>query len=65
MAWNDHTSLNDSVIVRLFQGQLKSTVTCLTCRKRSTTFDPFMYVVVTVVIVKLVGAPARSYSHAH
>ena len=43
MAWANHVSVNDSVIVHLFQGLLKSTVMCLTCRKQSVTFDPFMY----------------------
>ena len=43
MAWTNHQSLNDSVMVTLFQGQLKSTVMCLTCHKKSVTFDPFVY----------------------
>ncbi|VDP93405.1 unnamed protein product [Echinostoma caproni] len=32
---------NDSVIVELFHGQLKSTVVCPTCHYKSITFDPF------------------------
>jgi len=43
LAWQNHKSLNDSIIVSLFQGQLKSTIQCLTCDKESVTFDVFMY----------------------
>ena len=32
-AWNNYKSRNDSKIVDLFQGQLKSEVTCNTCNK--------------------------------
>ncbi|PVU96106.1 hypothetical protein BB561_001382 [Smittium simulii] len=41
--WDAYKKRNDSVIVDLFQGQLKSSLTCLKCNKNSTTFDPFMY----------------------
>uniref|UniRef100_A0A2K5V7Y4 ubiquitinyl hydrolase 1 n=1 Tax=Macaca fascicularis TaxID=9541 RepID=A0A2K5V7Y4_MACFA len=34
---------NESIIVALFQGQFKSTVQCLTCHKKSRTFEAFMY----------------------
>ncbi|CAL8091336.1 unnamed protein product [Calicophoron daubneyi] len=40
-AWENHKARNDSVIVDLFHGQLKSTVICPTCNYRSVTFDPF------------------------
>ncbi|XP_032906123.1 ubiquitin carboxyl-terminal hydrolase 8 isoform X1 [Amblyraja radiata] len=43
LAWTKHKSLNKSIIVTLFQGQFKSTVQCLTCHKRSRTFEAFMY----------------------
>ncbi|XP_013398509.1 ubiquitin carboxyl-terminal hydrolase 8 [Lingula anatina] len=42
-AWKAHKMANKSYIVELFQGQYKSTLTCLTCRKQSVTFDTFMY----------------------
>ena len=32
-AWQRHKSRNDSVIVDLFQGQLKSKLTCPVCKK--------------------------------
>eukprot|EP01113_Clastostelium_recurvatum_P027009 TRINITY_DN3249_c1_g1_i3.p1 TRINITY_DN3249_c1_g1~~TRINITY_DN3249_c1_g1_i3.p1 ORF type:complete len:987 (+),score=255.30 TRINITY_DN3249_c1_g1_i3:114-3074(+) len=41
--WERHLLRNKSVIVDLFQGQLKSTLVCPTCNKVSVTFDPFMY----------------------
>jgi len=41
--WELHRSRNDSQIVDLFHGQLKSTVTCPTCSHISVTFDPFMF----------------------
>ncbi|XP_078097239.1 ubiquitin carboxyl-terminal hydrolase 8 isoform X2 [Mustelus asterias] len=43
LAWQKHKHLNESIIVALFQGQFKSTVQCLTCHKRSRTFEAFMY----------------------
>ncbi|KAF6352753.1 ubiquitin specific peptidase 8 [Rhinolophus ferrumequinum] len=39
----DFKQLNESIIVALFQGQFKSTVQCLTCHKKSRTFEAFMY----------------------
>ncbi|KAL6062848.1 Ubiquitin carboxyl-terminal hydrolase 15, partial [Balamuthia mandrillaris] len=41
--WQNHLKRNQSVIVDLFQGQLKSTLICPQCNKVSITFDPFMY----------------------
>ncbi|XP_053387107.1 ubiquitin carboxyl-terminal hydrolase 8-like [Mercenaria mercenaria] len=43
LAWKNHKLHNESIIVELFQGQLKSTIMCLTCRKRSVTFQAFMF----------------------
>lgn len=40
-AWKRYTSGNDSKMVDLFVGQLKSTLTCTTCGYKSVTFDPF------------------------
>ncbi|XP_062404817.1 ubiquitin carboxyl-terminal hydrolase 8 [Sardina pilchardus] len=43
LAWGKHKLLNSSIIVSLFQGQFKSTVQCLTCHRKSRTFEAFMY----------------------
>ncbi len=40
--WNAFTARNQSIIVDLMYGQLKSTVNCLTCGYESITFDPFL-----------------------
>lgn len=41
-AWKDYQERNDSKIVDLFHGLLKSRLTC-TCGNISVTFDPFCY----------------------
>eukprot|EP01012_Entosiphon_sulcatum_P057250 TRINITY_DN80989_c0_g1_i1.p1 TRINITY_DN80989_c0_g1~~TRINITY_DN80989_c0_g1_i1.p1 ORF type:complete len:631 (-),score=80.81 TRINITY_DN80989_c0_g1_i1:41-1933(-) len=43
VAWHQHLLRNDSVIVQLFQGQLRSRIRCDQCAYVSTSFDPFMY----------------------
>ena len=40
-AWSNFRKRNDSIIVDLFYGLLKSTVTCPECARISVTFDPF------------------------
>lgn len=42
-AWDDYLKRNDSIIIDLFHGQLKSTVCCPQCDNTSITFDPFCY----------------------
>ena len=42
-AWEGHLKRNKSLVVDLFQGQLKSTVTCPDCHTQSIKFDPFMF----------------------
>ena len=42
-AWATYKMRNDSVILDLFHGLLKSTVVCPECPKVSVTFDPFCY----------------------
>ena len=42
-SWNRHKARNDSIIVDLIQGQLKSRVECPDCNRISVTFDPFMF----------------------
>tara|TARA_R110002050_G_scaffold147102_1_gene272745 strand:- start:1884 stop:2171 length:288 start_codon:yes stop_codon:yes gene_type:complete len=41
-AWEGHHLRNDSVVVDLFQGQMKSTLICPVCNKIRITFDPYM-----------------------
>ncbi|XP_058455432.1 ubiquitin carboxyl-terminal hydrolase 32 isoform X2 [Malaya genurostris] len=40
-AWSQHNARNQSIIVDLFYGQLKSKVTCTGCGRDSVRFDPF------------------------
>mmetsp|Transcript_4810 Transcript_4810/g.7278 ORF Transcript_4810/g.7278 Transcript_4810/m.7278 type:complete len:551 (-) Transcript_4810:40-1692(-) len=42
-AWRGYLSRNKSIIVDLFQGQLRSTLQCGKCGHKSIKFDPFMY----------------------
>jgi hypothetical protein len=65
VAWDNHKQRNQSIIVDLFQGQLKSTVVCPApaCKKVSVTFDPFMFL--SVPLPSFDGAPrARTRSRA-
>eukprot|EP00947_MAST-08B_sp_MAST-8B-sp1_P004126 g4126.t1 len=43
LAWQSYLRRNKSIIVDLFQGQLRSVLTCKCCGHTSTKFDPFMY----------------------
>lgn len=40
-AWLEYTKAKESFILRLFYGQIKSTVKCKTCGEESATFDTF------------------------
>lgn len=42
-AWSHYLQRNRSIIVDLFQGQLRNTMTCRTCGHVNVKFDPFMY----------------------
>lgn len=42
-AWRNHLRANRSVIVDLFQGQLRSQLQCPCCSAVSVTFDPFLH----------------------
>eukprot|EP00484_Ammonia_sp_Unknown_P026685 CAMPEP_0197035046 /NCGR_PEP_ID=MMETSP1384-20130603/12943_1 /TAXON_ID=29189 /ORGANISM="Ammonia sp." /LENGTH=1182 /DNA_ID=CAMNT_0042465049 /DNA_START=2250 /DNA_END=5798 /DNA_ORIENTATION=+ len=42
-SWETHKLRNNSIIVDLIQGQLKSKVQCPDCARISVTFDPFMF----------------------
>ena len=48
ISWENHLKRNDSIIVDLFQGQFKSTLTCLQCGFSSATFEAFMYLSVPI-----------------
>ncbi|KAK4683921.1 hypothetical protein P7C73_g6288, partial [Tremellales sp. Uapishka_1] len=50
--WDGYKKRNDSVIVDLFQGQLRSTLVCPECHKESITMDPFMYLTVPLPIAQ-------------
>ena len=41
--WDLHKKREDSIIIDLFNGQLKSETTCQVCHKSSITYDPFMF----------------------
>ena len=41
--WNIYLRRDDSIIVRLLQGQYRSRLRCLTCGTTSTTYNTFMY----------------------
>lgn len=40
-AWQQHHARNQSIVIDLFYGQLKSKVTCCACGRDSVRFDPF------------------------
>jgi ubiquitin C-terminal hydrolase len=42
-AWRNHLLKNKSIIVDLFQGQVKSTLACQACKLEYDSFDPVMY----------------------
>lgn len=47
-SWRRHLARNKSVLVDLFQGQLRNEVKCPACNKVSRTFDPFMFLSVPI-----------------
>ena len=51
-AWEVYKARNDSVILDLFHGLLKSTVDCPDCPKVSVTFDPFCYLSLPLPVKK-------------
>jgi len=48
-SWERHLRRDKSFFVDVFQGQLRSTVTCSRCSFQSVRFEPFMYLSVPVV----------------
>jgi ubiquitin carboxyl-terminal hydrolase 4/11/15 len=51
-AWDNYLKRNDSIIVDIFHGLLKSTLICPECHKVSVTFDPFCYLSLPLPIKK-------------
>jgi len=51
-SWHKYLQRNQSVIVRVFQGQLKSTLICPKCNLVSKIFDPFMFLSLPLPIKK-------------
>ena len=51
-AWTNYLRRNDSVIVDIFHGLLKSTLVCPECSKVSVTFDPFCYLSLPLPVKK-------------
>ena len=41
--WSCHKKREDSIIVDLFHGQFKSTIDCPVCMRKNITYDPFMF----------------------
>lgn len=52
--WDAFCKRNDSVMVDIFYGQLKSHLVCLECDHVSNTFDPFSILSVPVPVVKII-----------
>lgn len=50
--WDNYLLRNKSIIVNLFQGQLKITIHCLTCNYTTIKFDPFMYLSLPIDAIK-------------
>lgn len=46
--WCNHISRENSIIVDLFHGQYKSMIECTRCRNRSVTFEPFMFLSLSI-----------------
>ncbi|KRG06553.1 ubiquitin carboxyl-terminal hydrolase 32 isoform X1 [Drosophila mojavensis] len=70
-AWAQHHARNQSIIIDLFYGQLKSKVSCLGCGHESVRFDPFSllslplpvenYVYLEVLVILLDGSVPIKY----
>eukprot|EP00112_Aurelia_sp_Birch-Aquarium-sp1_P010488 Seg2238.7 transcript_id=Seg2238.7/GoldUCD/mRNA.D3Y31 product="Ubiquitin carboxyl-terminal hydrolase 19" protein_id=Seg2238.7/GoldUCD/D3Y31 len=51
-AWNAHFKRNNSMLVKMFHGQMVSKLTCQACHKRSTTFEPCAQVSLPIAMSK-------------
>lgn len=52
--WNFYKERNNSVIVDLFHGQLKSTIQCLVCQNEDIRFEPFVTLPLAIPILQKV-----------
>lgn len=59
--WNAFAKRNDSVLIDLFYGQLKSHLVCLECNNVSNTFDPFSILSIPVPVIKIVKLKLTYY----
>mgnify|MGYP002624441291 FL=1 len=50
--WDLHKKREDSIIIDLFNGQLKSETICQVCNKSSITYDPFMFLCLPLPQIK-------------
>ena len=62
LEWKRYLERNFSIIVGLFQGQLRSRVQCRTCGKSSSTFNTFMYLSLPIVKPKQSGSKYTLHS---
>lgn len=63
--WDNFKARNESIIVDLLYGQLKSTVTCLTCKTPNLTFDPQLMLVLPItrqIIFNVLYLPIQRFS---
>ncbi|XP_061391651.1 ubiquitin carboxyl-terminal hydrolase 32 [Musca vetustissima] len=70
-AWSQHHARNQSIIIDLFYGQLKSKVSCMCCGRESVRFDPFSllslplpvenYIYFEVLVILLDGSVPIKY----
>ena len=62
--WDGFQARNASIIVDLMYGQLKSTVTCLTCNRVANAYDPYLSVCLPIVKEEKVEFNfVKEYSH--
>ena len=52
-SWKCYLLRNKSIVVDLFQGQLRSTLTCMECQYARVKFDPFMYLSLPIPVAGL------------
>ena len=69
--WDVHIKRENSIIVDLFHGQYKSTITCPECKQVSLTYDPFMHLglpiptPVSSAIIKIKYFLIQSYKYKY
>jgi hypothetical protein len=61
--WNAFAQRNNSVMIDMFYGQMKSHLVCLSCDNVSNTFDPYSILSIPVPVVKVVKLKISYYPH--